>query len=109
MLTAGIIAAYLLIGLCLGRRVFVAALGDSKRIRDRNTYSSYTYWTSEYTTAFWWTLLAIPFWPVIFPVRLVFADTPHEKTVKRQAELKRLSDEVGALEKKYDLKFNSEK
>lgn len=107
MIALGIIAGYLLIGFLVSRRVFVNTLGDHARIRERSY--GYIFWTSEFTAALWWAITAIPAWPLVGPLRLVFGDTPHEKTVKRQAELKKLEDRMRALEGEFGLKFDSER
>jgi hypothetical protein len=105
MQALGIVSAYLLVGFLVSRRVFVNTLGDHARIRERS-YGGYTFWSSEFTAAVWWAIAAIPAWPLVGPLRLVFHDTPHEKTVKRQAELKKLEDKLREVEQEFNLKFD---
>lgn len=107
MIALGIIAGHLLIGFLIGRRVFVNTLGDNERVI-RHEYRMDKL-TPEYTAALWWGILIIPGWPLIYPLRRVFGDTPHEKTVKRQAELNKLEDRMRALEGEFGLKFDSER
>ncbi len=93
---------YLLSGFVFGRYIFVDVLGTAKRRKN------YDLWTSEYTKAFWLSLLCIVIWPVIYPIHVMLRETPHEKNrrLRREARdlaesMEQLSAQFSDLEKKH--------
>ena len=94
------IIAYLVLGFVISRKIFVEELGNSYR-----TYlarNGEPYWTHEYTSAFWWSLLSIPLWAITIPLHRVLAETDFEKADRQATELKIAQEELKRLEKEFD-------
>jgi ABC-type spermidine/putrescine transport system permease subunit I len=98
---------WLLIGVALGRVLFVRVLGDEPRrgaVERTDSYNRlYTKengWTGAFNRAVWAGVACVVAWPVALPLALMLAHTGSEKLrAKRQrlqAEVAQLEQEIGA-------------
>ena len=106
MVTLAIWFGYLAIGAAIARQSFIYTLGDSPRSVYKSGKNGGMEWSGPFLSAFWLAVFTLPLWPILGLLRLVTADTPHERTVKRAKELKELDAEMKRISRDYDFTFN---
>lgn len=104
MITLG----YLAIGYFLGRKAFVRILGDANRTY-KITNDGLSWWTTEFTQAFWVAIMLFTLWPTTLPIISLIRPTPSEKTAKLEQQKRNLEKELRRLELEYDLDFRKDK
>lgn len=94
---------YLVVGIIVGRLLFVSVLGTNQRTFSTDFYGTKP--TRAYSLASKWAWWCIVIWIILGPMYLITAETPYEKNKRKQIEAQKLEDKMKQLEKEYNLTF----